>query len=504
MLVRRPNASRARGAVFTACSTKRWPASPTCWSRWSAAPTSRPTPCGRAAPWRPGRHRQQGRGRQALGLASRLRCPRRRRAALLGRRRRRRADPRNARRRLRRLGRRGRGRDERHLQLSARAGSARAGASTMRSPRRRSSASPKPTRPPTSTAMTRPTNFRSWSARRSACRAVPPSVIAKHSLRDLVAAGGRRGAGARRSAEAGRPMPAACRRRASRPRSQHRLPARLASACRRAERGKSLPRHRSRRARCIAVYGKGAGSWPTATAVFADVMDAAARAARRDLPRSRAAAEAAGVSRDASTWLRASAPASIGNVGVGFDILGQAFDAARDGSPPSARTSPASGSATVSGLVDSLPDIARDEYCARRRRGRARRGRRGRSACAFRSTRACRWRPAWAARRPRPWPARPPPMRCCREPFHARGPAALRARRRARRLRSAAIGTMSWPACSAASFSPRSEQPALRPPPAGAGRRGLDPAPSRRSGSRRAWRASTASPRSADEARGRA
>jgi len=52
----------------------------------------------------------------------------------------------------------------------------------------------------------------------------------------------------------------------------------------------------------------------------------------------------------------ASAPASIGNVGVGFDILGQAFDAARD--TVTAVREDASGVrlGAVSGLVSSLPD----------------------------------------------------------------------------------------------------------------------------------------------------
>jgi|tagenome__1003787_1003787.scaffolds.fasta_scaffold20989618_7 homoserine kinase len=52
----------------------------------------------------------------------------------------------------------------------------------------------------------------------------------------------------------------------------------------------------------------------------------------------------------------ASAPASIGNVGVGFDILGQAFDAARD-TVTAAREAPAGVRlGQVTGLVDSLPE----------------------------------------------------------------------------------------------------------------------------------------------------
>lgn len=52
----------------------------------------------------------------------------------------------------------------------------------------------------------------------------------------------------------------------------------------------------------------------------------------------------------------ASAPASIGNVGVGFDILGQAFDAARDLVTAVREDEPGVRLGEVSGLVDSLPD----------------------------------------------------------------------------------------------------------------------------------------------------
>jgi len=53
---------------------------------------------------------------------------------------------------------------------------------------------------------------------------------------------------------------------------------------------------------------------------------------------------------------RASAPASIGNVGVGFDVLGQAFDAVRD--EVTAHKTPQTGVrlGTVTGLVQQLPD----------------------------------------------------------------------------------------------------------------------------------------------------
>ena len=52
----------------------------------------------------------------------------------------------------------------------------------------------------------------------------------------------------------------------------------------------------------------------------------------------------------------ASAPASIGNVGVGFDILGQAFDAARDVVTVVFDEKPGVRLMQVSGLVSSLPD----------------------------------------------------------------------------------------------------------------------------------------------------
>jgi homoserine kinase len=56
------------------------------------------------------------------------------------------------------------------------------------------------------------------------------------------------------------------------------------------------------------------------------------------------------------TTATASAPASIGNAGVGFDVLGLAFDAARD--RVTAVREPGAGArlGAVSGLVDALPD----------------------------------------------------------------------------------------------------------------------------------------------------
>src|SRR3546814_4069863 len=59
-------------------------------------------------------------------------------------------------------------------------------------------------------------------------------------------------------------------------------------------------------------------------------------------------------------YAMASAPASIGHVGVGFDILGQAFDAARD--TVTAYKEPRAGVrlGEVTGLVDALPDTPED------------------------------------------------------------------------------------------------------------------------------------------------
>lgn len=60
---------------------------------------------------------------------------------------------------------------------------------------------------------------------------------------------------------------------------------------------------------------------------------------------------------------RASAPASIGNVGVGFDVLGLAFDAARDIVTATVEREPGARLGAVCGLVDSLPGRV-DRNCA--------------------------------------------------------------------------------------------------------------------------------------------
>jgi len=61
----------------------------------------------------------------------------------------------------------------------------------------------------------------------------------------------------------------------------------------------------------------------------------------------------------AARMASASAPASIGNVGVGFDILGQAFDAVRDLVTAVREEEPGVRLGTVTGLVASLPDNPR-------------------------------------------------------------------------------------------------------------------------------------------------
>ena len=58
---------------------------------------------------------------------------------------------------------------------------------------------------------------------------------------------------------------------------------------------------------------------------------------------------------NAAQCATASAPASIGNVGVGYDIIGQAFDAARDRVTAVREEEPGVRLGAVSGLVDALP-----------------------------------------------------------------------------------------------------------------------------------------------------
>ena len=59
----------------------------------------------------------------------------------------------------------------------------------------------------------------------------------------------------------------------------------------------------------------------------------------------------------------ATAPASIGNVGVGFDVLGLAFDAARDKVTARLIAEPEIRLGKVSGLVDTLPEAV-EKNCA--------------------------------------------------------------------------------------------------------------------------------------------
>ena len=60
---------------------------------------------------------------------------------------------------------------------------------------------------------------------------------------------------------------------------------------------------------------------------------------------------------------RASAPASVGNVGVGFDVLGLAFDAARDTVSVTVEAQRGVRLGQVSGLGDNLP-AETDRNCA--------------------------------------------------------------------------------------------------------------------------------------------
>ena len=86
----------------------------------------------------------------------------------------------------------------------------------------------------------------------------------------------------------------------------------------------------------------------------------------------------------------ASAPASIGNVGVGFDVLGLAFDAARDRVTAVREAAPGVRLGAVSGLVDSLPDTPGPTRRWPPRQALLDGDRRRISACGCRSTRACR------------------------------------------------------------------------------------------------------------------
>ncbi|MBR9826196.1 MAG: homoserine kinase [Alphaproteobacteria bacterium] len=61
--------------------------------------------------------------------------------------------------------------------------------------------------------------------------------------------------------------------------------------------------------------------------------------------------------------ISATAPASIGNVGVGFDVLGLAFDAVRDRVTAHASDQPGIRLGKVSGLVDRLPEAV-EANCA--------------------------------------------------------------------------------------------------------------------------------------------
>src|SRR5256885_9197506 len=80
----------------------------------------------------------------------------------------------------------------------------------------------------------------------------------------------------------------------------------------------------------------------------------AAHCARPSGRNGRSGREAQGVSMFSHS-ATASAPASIGNVGVGFDILGQAFDAVRDTVTATREAQAGVRLGQVTGLTDSLP-----------------------------------------------------------------------------------------------------------------------------------------------------
>ena len=155
----------------------------------------------------------------------------------------------------------------------------------------------------------------------------------------------------------------------------------------------------------LIVQGPGAGPEVTAGGVFADLL----RLCR--LSRGATLSSAARPQR-----ATAFAPASVGNVAIGFDILG--FSVARWAI-----------AVTVSRTEREGRHDHRGQRCGRgpaeqsgaeHRRARAARHAGGAAAGLrlrdARSTRAFRSAPAWGARRPRPWGRWWRPMRCCASP----------------------------------------------------------------------------------------
>ncbi|PWE18060.1 homoserine kinase [Marinicauda salina] len=59
----------------------------------------------------------------------------------------------------------------------------------------------------------------------------------------------------------------------------------------------------------------------------------------------------------------ARAPASIGNIGVGYDVMGHAFDALHDTVTARREAAPGVRLGAVTGLVDSLPESIADNAC---------------------------------------------------------------------------------------------------------------------------------------------
>ena len=150
------------------------------------------------------------------------------------------------------------------------AASPRAGASTRRSRRRRSWALPRPIPPPIVDGHDAAEKL-SILVREAFGVALHPERIAKQSLRDPSPAP-RAGARSRRGAEAGR-RAAAARRRQGRGRGADRVLARRPSARPERTTRKTASSSPTAAGRVHRSARQGAGRWPTATSVFADVMD---------------------------------------------------------------------------------------------------------------------------------------------------------------------------------------------------------------------------------------
>ncbi|EQD60176.1 homoserine kinase [mine drainage metagenome] len=113
-----------------------------------------------------------------------------------------------------------------------------------------------------------------------------------------------------------------------------------------------------------------------------------------------------------NTWARARAPASVGNVAAGFDLLGHTFAGPAD--EVLVRRVPTPG-VRINAIHGSAAPLPRD--AARNTAGAALLALGAAlhldSVSRSRSTRASPTPRVWAARRHRAWPPWSPPMRCC-------------------------------------------------------------------------------------------